>query len=227
MGDAAVVILAAGSGTRMGGDRNKILLPLNGAAVVTWSVRAALATAGVRRVVVVVRPGEQPFVADALAKAAIDDERVGYVDGGSTRHESERLALAALAAEIRAELVRIIAIHDAARPWVEPELFSRVILSAAEHGGALPVVDLDCVVSKDGSALPTGLVAVQTPQAFRAGALLTAYTEAKRHGFEGTDTAACIEKFVDHLRIAAVTGSSTNSKITVAADLPRAQHPST
>ncbi|HEY0949523.1 2-C-methyl-D-erythritol 4-phosphate cytidylyltransferase, partial [Nocardioides sp.] len=64
---AAVVILAAGSGTRVGAGANKVLLPLGDRPVLAWSVRDALALADVRRVLVVVRPGEGDAVAAALA----------------------------------------------------------------------------------------------------------------------------------------------------------------
>jgi 2-C-methyl-D-erythritol 4-phosphate cytidylyltransferase len=217
---AAVVILAAGSGSRVGAPTNKVLLPLGDDAVVAWSVRAALAVADVRRVLLVVREGEQDQVAEALARADLDDPRIDYVVGGETRHDSERRALQALSREIDAGGVTVVAIHDAARPWADTALFTSVISAAARGGGAVPVLDLDCVVAKDGSALPERLVGVQTPQAFSAAALLAAYAAAGRDGFAGTDTAACVERYAPDLAVAAVPGPPGNRKITFAADLP-------
>ncbi len=67
--DAAVVVVAAGSGTRVGAEVNKVLLPLLGVPVVAWSVRTALALPDVRRVVVVHRPDEREAMGEALAPA--------------------------------------------------------------------------------------------------------------------------------------------------------------
>ena len=96
---AAVVILAAGAGQRVGAGSNKVLLPLGDRPVLAWSVLDALALDGVRRVLVVVRPGEQDLVADALAPY-LGDAELGVVEGGATRHGSEWNALAALRPEI-------------------------------------------------------------------------------------------------------------------------------
>ncbi len=220
MTNAAVVILGAGSGSRVGAEVNKVLLPLAGDPVIAWSVRDALACPGVIRVLVVVREGEQDAVAAALQGAGVDDERLSYITGGATRHASEWHAVQALAEEIDGGTVEVVAIHDAARPWAGAELFERVLEAAAEQGGAIPVLDLVDVASRDGSALPERLVAVQTPQAFRARPLLAAYTHAERDGFAGTDTASCLEQYAaGELRVAAVPGSPRNQKITYAADL--------
>ncbi len=220
MQHTAVVILAAGSGTRVGAAVNKVLLPVDGVAAVARSVRTALATPGVRRVVVVVRDGEDAAVRGALADAAIEDARVGLVLGGDTRHASEWRALSALAGDIARDDIEIVAIHDAARPWADVGLFASVIDAARTTGGAIPVIDLDCVVAKDGAELPGRLVGVQTPQAFRASPLLAAYAAAERDAFVGTDTSACLERYADQLEIAAVPGDEDNRKITFPGDLP-------
>jgi 2-C-methyl-D-erythritol 4-phosphate cytidylyltransferase len=214
---AAVVILAAGSGTRVGADTNKVLLPLGDAPVLAWSVRDALALPDVRRVLVVVRPGEQDLVAAALVPH-LGDREVGVVDGGATRHGSEWNALRALAPEIRSGEIDVVAIHDAARPLAGRELFARTIEAAREHGGAIPVVHLPGLIARDGRRLPAELDGVQTPQAFRAPELLAAYTRAEADGFDGTDTAACLARYAD-LPVAAVPSTPRNLKITFAEDV--------
>jgi 2-C-methyl-D-erythritol 4-phosphate cytidylyltransferase len=222
---AAVVILAAGSGSRVGAEVNKVLLPLAGRPVLVWSVSAALAVQDVGRVLLVVRPGEQDAVADAVSPY-LGDAEVGVVEGGVTRHASEWAALRALAPEIGSGAIDVVAIHDGARPLAGTALFAATIEAARDHGGALPVVPLTQVISTDGAPVPRDLVAVQTPQAFRADALLAAYRAADADGFEGTDTASCLERYGD-LRIAAVPSTSGNLKITfpddvsLAARLPR------
>ena len=82
---AAVVILAAGAGARVGAGSNKVLLPLAGVPVLAWSVRDAVSLDDVRRVLVVVRPGELDDVAAALAPH-LGDSEIGLVEGGDTRH---------------------------------------------------------------------------------------------------------------------------------------------
>ena len=84
---AAVVILAAGSGSRVGAEVTKVLLPLGDAPVLAWSVRAALAVPDVRRVVLVVRPGEEEAVAAAVTPH-LGDREVHVVPGGASRHAS-------------------------------------------------------------------------------------------------------------------------------------------
>jgi 2-C-methyl-D-erythritol 4-phosphate cytidylyltransferase len=218
----AVVILAAGAGTRVGAAANKVLLPLGDASVLAWSVRDALALDDVRRVLVVVRPGERDGVSAALV-AHLGDREVVLVDGGRTRHASEWNALRALAAEIVAGALDVVAIHDGARPLAGRALFEATIDAARAHGGAIPVVPLPGLLARDGGQLPEvselpELHGVQTPQAFRAPDLLAAYERADADGFDGTDTAACLARYTD-LPVAAVPGSPRNLKITFPEDL--------
>ncbi|WKN47997.1 2-C-methyl-D-erythritol 4-phosphate cytidylyltransferase [Nocardioides sp. Arc9.136] len=219
---AAVVVLAAGAGSRVGAEVNKVLLPLGTQAVLAWSVRDALAVDDVARVVLVVRAGEEQAVADAVTPHLGDGE-VRVVTGGATRHASEWRALRALAPEIDAGAIDVVAVHDGARPLAGVELLAATVRAAREHGGAIPVVPLSGLVSVAGDRLPTGLVGVQTPQAFRAGALLAAYRSADADGFEGTDTASCLERYPDvpggPVRIAAVPSTSRNLKITFPEDV--------
>jgi 2-C-methyl-D-erythritol 4-phosphate cytidylyltransferase len=218
---AAVVILAAGTGSRVGAGSNKVLLPLGDRPVLAWSVQDAAALDDVRRVLVVVRPGEQEAVADALQPHLADAE-VGIVTGGDSRHASEWNALRALAPEIEAGEVDVVAIHDGARPLAGSELFAATISAARETGGAIPVVRLAGLLARDGRDLPapgsSSLDGVQTPQAFRAADLVAAYTAAGAEGFEGTDTAACWARYSE-LPIAVVPSTPANLKITFPEDL--------
>ena len=167
-----MVVVAAGSGTRLGAEVNKVLLPLRGVPVVAWSVRTALALPDVRRVVVVHRADEHAEMEAALAPYLGDGE-VLLVPGGDTRHASEWAALRVLADEVDAGAITVVAVHDAARPLADGDLFERTLAAAREHGGAIPVVPVDGVVRRDGAPVATPhLAAVQTPQAFRAPDLL-------------------------------------------------------
>jgi 2-C-methyl-D-erythritol 4-phosphate cytidylyltransferase len=218
---AAVVVLAAGSGARVGHEVNKVLLPLGGIPAFAWSLQAAARVPGVVRVVLVVAERDRTFAELAVAGA---DPAIDVIVGGDSRHESERLAVEWLAGDIETGSIDVVAVHDAARPLASPALFAAVLAAADATGGAVPVRPQPGVVSADGTdAGPAGtLVAVQTPQAFRAAPLLAALRAAHRAGFDGTDTASCVEQFAE-LEIAGVPGEAENLKITFADDLAAAE----
>jgi 2-C-methyl-D-erythritol 4-phosphate cytidylyltransferase len=220
---AAVIVLAAGSGSRVGGDVNKALLPLGGIPVFAWSLQAAAQVRDVVCVVVVVsaRDRDHPALTAHTGGANVD-----VVVGGDTRHESERRAIESLAASIEEGAVDVVVVHDAARPLARPDLYASVIAEAFDRGGAIPVRPQSAVVTADPRPTPSAdwreLVAVQTPQAFRAAPLLSAYRRAEREGFTGTDTASCLEAFTD-LAVVGVAGSGDNLKITYPEDLALAE----
>ena len=218
---AAIVILAAGSGTRVGGEVNKVLLPLAGVPVVVHSVRTALDVEGVHRIVLVVRPEDREAVAAAVAPY-LGSHDLWLADGGAERHDSEWQALRLLARDIEAGELDVVAIHDAARPLAPAALFRDVLDTGHRNGAAVPTVDPGRLSHRDGRRLEQELVAVQTPQAFRAGPLLDAYRRADRDGFRGTDTAACLERYTS-LGVAAVPGSPWNLKVTFPGDVAVAE----
>ena len=221
----AVVLLAAGEGRRVGAGTNKVLLPLLGEPVFTWSLRRAFDLPGVTHVVLVIRPEDRAEVDRGLEQLAarFPGAQVWIVPGGSTRHGSEWNALQAVADAVDAGEVDVVAIHDTARPLAEVDLFEAVIQSAHEHGGALPVrAQRSLLPRRSGESRDSELVAVQTPQAFRAGPLLEAYRDADRDGFTGTDTASCIEAYTD-LAIHCVPSPATNIKITFPEDVSLAE----
>jgi 2-C-methyl-D-erythritol 4-phosphate cytidylyltransferase len=220
----AVVLLAAGEGRRVGAGTNKVLLPLLGEPVFAWSLRHALDLPGTTHVVLVIRPEDRADVDRGLDLLATHHPgaKVWIVPGGDTRHGSEWNALTAVAGAVDAGEVDVVAIHDTARPLAETDLFAAVVAAAHEHGGALPVRSQRSLVPRDGGTLASGLVGVQTPQAFRARPLLDAYRQAERDGFTGTDTASCIERYTD-LEIHCVESTATNIKITFPEDVSIAE----
>jgi 2-C-methyl-D-erythritol 4-phosphate cytidylyltransferase len=225
---AAAIVLAGGSGTRLGAGQNKVYLPLRGRPVLAWSLATFLGMPEVGVVVLVVREPDRPLAERVLAEHATGDVEV--VVGGRTRQESELAGLRRLAARIEAGAVDAVLVHDAARPLATRELASSVLAAARADGGAVPGLRRDDVAAAagDGSVLvgppAERLVAVQTPQAFRAAPLLAAYEEAARCGFTGTDTAACVERFAPDVPIRWVRGDERNIKITYAHDLLVAEH---
>lgn len=214
----AVVVLAAGSGTRVGAEVNKVLLPLAGVPVVARSVRTARTVPGVDRVVLVVRDGEQDAVRAAVEPhLGGDGPEVAMVAGGDTRQLSEWAALALLRPAIEAGEVDLVAMHDAARPLATVALYEAILSAAARCGGAIPVARLHDLVTTGGSPLPETPVGVQTPQAFRARDLLSAHRAAAADGFAATDTAGILAAYTE-LDIAAVDSDEGNLKLTVVDD---------
>ena len=213
----ALVLLAAGRGTRVGADTNKVFLQLSGRRVLTWSLDSTRQLPGLVRTVLVLRDDDRAH-ADAVLRREARGRDILVVGGGSTRHDSELQALRALAPEIREGAVDVVVIHDAARPLAAPRLFSTVVDAARLLGGALPVLDQQGLVFLDGTPPGTPLVTVQTPQAFHALPLLEAYEAAAADGFVGSDTAACIERYSD-LQVHGVVGDAGNIKITFPEDL--------
>ena len=216
---AAVAVLAAGAGTRVGGTLNKVLLPVAGVPIVARSVRTACAVPDVERVVLVVRDGEPEAVRAAVEPYLPDDApEVAMVVGGATRHASEWAAVQLLAASIEAGELDVVALHDAARPCAGVPLYEAVLAAAERLGGAIPVTRLTDLVSVDGSPSARSLVGVQTPQAFRAAELLAAHRAAARAGFESTDTAGCLASYAE-VTIGAIESGPDNLKVTVADDV--------
>ncbi len=214
---AAVVILAAGSGSRVGAEHNKVLLPLGDAAVLAWSVRDVLALPDVHRVLIVARPEDRAAVAVAVAPHLGEREAL-LVDGGPTRHASEWAALQVLADDITSGEVDVVAVHDGARPLAGVDLWRAVLTAARDVGGAIPVVPMTHLLHADLTPVLEEVGGVQTPQAFRAPDLLAAYRAAASDGFEGTDTAACIAAYAD-VTVAAVPSTALNLKITFPEDV--------
>lgn len=213
------MLLAAGEGRRVGHDTNKVLLPLAGRRVFTWSVRWATTLPYISEVVLVARHGDEHTIAHTLSRE-LPRQEVRVVRGGDTRHESEWQALSALRPTIQAGTTDVVVIHDAARPLASAALFHDVIEAADRHGGSLPVIDQSGLthLHADGHPVTERAVAVQTPQAFRAEPLLAAYTEAHADGFVGTDTASCVERYTE-LPVRCVPGDARNIKITFPEDL--------
>ena len=198
MGEVWTVVVAGGTGQRFG--RPKQYELLNGRSVLEHSVQMARSMSDG---VVVVLP-------------AVDAGAPGTVAGGSTRSESVRNGLAAIPAS-----VAIVCVHDAARPFASADIYAAVV--ATVRGGAdgaipgVPVTDTIKVIGAGGVVVSTperaSLVAVQTPQAFRAEVLRRAHAS----GGEGTDDAALVEALGG--TVVVVAGDVVNRKITHPEDL--------
>lgn len=229
---AAGVVLASGSGTRVGGELNKVYLPLAGRRVVGWSLRAFARVGGIGVLVLVIRPQDRDLADDVLADPELSvllaGRPVEVVTGGGTRQESELMALRHLAKRIDAGALEAVLIHDGARPLVRSELITAVLRAMRRNRGVipgLPRTDLVAVGSDGASVLGGDLgrvVTVQTPQGFPAAPLLAAYLAAARDGFVGTDTAACMARYSD-VSTHCIHGDENNIKITYPFDVAIAE----
>jgi 2-C-methyl-D-erythritol 4-phosphate cytidylyltransferase len=209
------IVVAAGSGVRLGGEVPKAVRPLAGRPLVSWSV-AALAAGGVTEVVVVVGDGLQDVFAEALADAPIPWR---IVIGGATRQESVARGIAALPPG------EIVLVHDAARPLVPAEVV-RGVVEAVRSGApaVIPVVPMSDTIRQvvgAGSVVVdrSGLRAVQTPQGFARDVLVSAHAAAA--GREYTDDAAVCE--ASGYEVLLVPGSREALKITEPYDLAVAE----
>ena len=215
------VVVAAGSGERLGADQPKAFVRFGDDPLIAASVRALDDHPAITGIVLVVPAGWEEratFMADDIGagKASI------AVPGGASRSDS----VAAGVAEVPDD-AGVILVHDAARPILPPDLIDRVLAGLGDGAdGAIPVLPIDDTVKRvDGSG---GVVetldrselrAVQTPQAFLADALRRAVAADDRG--TGTDCASLVERAGG--RVATVSGDPRTMKITTRADLERAE----
>lgn len=217
-----LLIPAAGSGKRMGADRNKLLLQVRSKPLIAWTLLAAEAASSISWIGIVSQPPDwddfKAIIADLKLKKTIE-----LISGGSTRQESVYNGLQALPNNAAQVLI-----HDGARCLATPNLFnacSEAILNCPGLIAAVPVKDTIKVVDENGIIKSTPerkqLWAAQTPQGFDVKLLKQCHAEGVRQGWEVTDDAALFEKCGMEVRI--VPGEETNLKITTPQDLAIAE----
>lgn len=212
------IIAAAGRGRRMGGDKGKQLLLLNGKPVLARTLTAIASCRLVDRFVIVTE-FEQIAAIEELANGLSLGKPFTVVAGGSERQYSVANALKAVPAQ-----AEIILVHDGARPLILPGQVEEVIDAARVYGAAglaAPVKDTIKHVNSEGFAIGTPdrnyLWAIHTPQAFKAELLRKAYDQAEADGFVGTDDASLVERIGVAVKL--VNGGYENIKITTPEDV--------
>jgi 2-C-methyl-D-erythritol 4-phosphate cytidylyltransferase / 2-C-methyl-D-erythritol 2,4-cyclodiphosphate synthase len=220
----AVVIVAAGSGSRAGGDLPKQYQSIGGDPMVRLTALAFRRHPEVHRIQLVIGEGHQPLYSQGVA----DLDLPPPVVGGATRQVSVHNGLEALAANPPERVL----IHDAARPFVSKELISRVISALDHHPAAIPGLAVADTLKRveDGRVSATversGLMVVQTPQGFRYDLIRAAHRRAaEEHIAHMTDDSSIAEWA--GLAVAVVAGDPLNRKLTTAADLSEAEWRST
>jgi 2-C-methyl-D-erythritol 4-phosphate cytidylyltransferase len=217
-----LLIPAAGSGRRMGHERNKLLLPILGQPILGWTLQAAAAATAIEWVGIISQPHDWPDWRDLLASLAID-KPVELIPGGDSRQASVYNGLKALPSGAEQVLI-----HDGARCLATPDLLNRCAAALQDCLGfvaAVPVKDTIKRVNAQNQVLDTPersqLWAAQTPQGFWVEKLKDCHAQGVSQGWEVTDDAALFEKL--GLPVQIVMGEETNLKITTPADLALAE----
>jgi len=216
MGDAAAIVVAAGSSQRMAGV-DKLWLDLGGAPLLARTLEAVAATPGLSQLVVV---GSEALIGRGRSLVAtLPWSRVtGWVRGGATRQDSVYNGLLALAP------CELVLIHDGARPLIGIAAIERGLEAARAHGAAIaavPVTDTIKAVDADGRIVATpersGLRAAQTPQIFAYELLLAAYERVGAARARCTDDGAILERA--GFPVYTYPGDHTNLKVSTPADV--------
>ncbi len=220
----AALIVAAGSGTRAGGDIPKQYATLGGLSILQRSIDAFVAYGSICEIRTVIQAEAQ-----GLYTASLSGEPAVLgppVTGGASRQASVRAGLEALASSSP----DIVLIHDAARPFVSGGVIRRVVEALEAYPGvipALPVADTLKRAHSDGTIGATvpreGLWRAQTPQGFRFSAILDAHRRAAEAGRDDFTDDAAIAEWAG-LQVALVEGETQNVKITTAADIEEARN---
>jgi 2-C-methyl-D-erythritol 4-phosphate cytidylyltransferase len=216
------IILAAGKGSRMGGIREKTLLPLLGKPLLAWTLSVFEACEQIHGVILVVPPGrEQEFTKEILVPYSFS--KVLPVSGGLQRQDSIQNGFAAIQ-----DPCHVVIIHDGARPLVTREVVIRAVSAAREYGAsvvAVPVKETIKVANEEGMVRETPdrakLWSAQTPQAYRYEIIAQALAQARKENFYGTDDASLVERTGRSVRI--VPGSYQNIKVTTPEDFLMAE----
>jgi 2-C-methyl-D-erythritol 4-phosphate cytidylyltransferase/2-C-methyl-D-erythritol 2,4-cyclodiphosphate synthase len=225
VGATFALLLAAGSGTRMGRPA-KALMDLGGVPMFLHAYRSLASWPDLAGVVILV-PEPNIEAASACLESEPASARTVIAAGGETRQASVRRGL-----EVLPQTADSILCHDAARPFASPSLVARVMIrllgpGAADVDGVVPILSSADTVKRvrDGLVVETipreELGLVQTPQAFRRAALEAAHARAAGSGLVGTDDAVLLE--AAGYRVGVVPGEEANFKITTPADLRRAE----
>lgn len=243
----AVILPAAGSSSRFGGTRSKLIAELGGLPVITRAILPFVHRTDTQQILIaapndplaVASPSQQSLarfddpltygraneIWQALSREPSVKNRLGgqiaLVPGGSNRAESVRAALRLVSKDIQ-----YVAIHDAARPLVSQDLIDRTLAAAVEHGAAAPALPVNLTIKQATGPLPakvdktvprSQLWAMQTPQIIRRDLLQAAYDECHYPLDQITDDLQLLELTARHAWL--VPGDEANIKITTPLDL--------
>ena len=214
----SVIVVAAGTGSRFGYERNKLFYPLCGEPVLTHTLRHIFAARSVSEVVIV-----HSRVDEKEIRRLVDDlhpiQPVRYALGGAEREDSVYNGLMAVSRD-----VDVVMVHDGARPFAGPDWYDQgaammETARAAIYG--IPLKDTVKVRGDDGqfhTLNRSRLVAAQTPQIFHRDLLMEAHEHARTEGIQATDDASLVEAL--GVPVVILEGSEKNRKVTTRDDIP-------
>ena len=213
-----VVIVAAGTGSRMNMGINKQFIKLEGKEIIAYTIEKFYNNSNIEDIVVVVKEDESEFFKkEILDKYNFKNVKIAY--GGKERQDSVYNGL-----KLLDEKCDVVLIHDGARPFVSDKIIDKSIEEAKEHKAivvGVPVKDTIKVIDNDKKIVDTPnrsvLWAVQTPQTFDYNILIDAYKDAFKNKFYGTDDAMLVERI--GYKVKMLEGSYNNIKITTQEDL--------
>ena len=213
-----VVIVAAGTGSRMNMGINKQFIKLEGKEIIAYTIEKFYNNSNIEDIVVVIKEDEfEFFKKEILDKYNFKNVKIAY--GGKERQDSVYNGL-----KLLDEKCDVVLIHDGARPFVSDKIIDKSIEEAKEHKAivvGVPVKDTIKVIDNDKNIVDTPnrsvLWAVQTPQTFDYNILIDAYKDAFKNKFYGTDDAMLVERI--GYKVKMLEGSYNNIKITTQEDL--------
>ena len=216
----AVILAAAGKGTRMGSEVPKQFLEIGGIPIIVKTLKTFQHMDEVDYIFVVTNREYVEHCRTLVNKAGITKVS-SIVAGGKERQDSVYNALMEI--NLMHPGVEYVLIHDGARPYVSEEVVRSVIETTADKGAAVACVALKNSIRRNGEGGSTSMdrsefVSVQTPQGFRKAELIRSYQAAMESGYYGTDDAELVERAGYHIEL--VQGEYQNIKITTKEDLP-------
>lgn len=212
----SAIIVAAGSGTRLGYKEPKAFVELGGRPLLYYSMRTIREIAPVIEVIVTLPPGKEAAARDAVDQAGLRLP-IKLTPGGPERQDSVRIALSLVSAEST-----LVLVDDAARPFAGAEIFAACIEAAARNGAAIAAIPVTDTLKEAARSMITatrprnGLFAAQTPQAFRRDLLAAGHAQGAA-SMPATDDAFLVERMGNPVEI--IAGSALNFKITTPEDL--------
>jgi 2-C-methyl-D-erythritol 4-phosphate cytidylyltransferase len=228
MNHVTAILPAAGLGTRMGVDKPKQFLALDGVPVLVFTLRRLAACLAIKDFVIATRGEDVDAVTSSVASEKLG-RPIRVVRGGDTRQDSVANALAEVSSE-----ADLILVHDAVRPLVTLSQIERVIAEAyACDAAILGIPAMDTVKEVKRASLPNDValitatiprervVLAQTPQVFRSSLLLEAFGRARQDGVTASDEAGLVERIGRDVHV--VVGSERNLKITRPGDMELAE----
>ncbi len=210
------MIAAAGRGSRMGADKNKLLLEIAGKPILYWTLKAVTSSQRIDWIGIVGQPKDKSFILPIIDSFS---KKIQWIDGGNTRQESVQRGLAALPFNAKHVLI-----HDGARCLIKPQIFDQcadLLLNGQAVIAATKVTDTIKNVDSKGFIVSTPprdrLWSAQTPQGFSVKQLKEAHSEALSNGWAVTDDASLFERLDLPVRI--LDAGPSNIKVTTPFDL--------